>query len=124
MMPTQTDTTDAVCMHVDPGVCGFACRVAAWKHDKKTVKIGISGSECRQIQKLSGTLTELTLKEVFLPMTRNPVYRAAEQSGCHPSCAIPLAVMKTAEAAMGMALPRDVTLRFDECEKDLCHGNP
>jgi len=110
-------------MHVDPGVCGFVCRITARENGKKTVKIAITGSECRQIQKLSRTLTELTLKEIFLPITRNPVYQAAEQSGCHPSCGIPLAIVKTAEAAMGMALPRNVTLRFDEGEKDPRHGD-
>ena len=123
MTPSKTDTTESVYMHVDPGVCGFVCRITARKNGKRMVKITITGSECPQIQKLSRTVTELTLKEVFLPITRNPVYRAAEQSGCHPSCGIPLAIVKTAEVAMDMALPRNVTLRFDEGEKDPRHAD-
>jgi hypothetical protein len=74
------------------------------------------------VRKFSGTLTELTLKEIFTPLTRNPVYQAAERSGCHPSCGVPLAVVKAAEVVLGMALPRNVTIRFDEVEKDSHHG--
>ena len=62
----------------------------------------------------------MTLKELFMPVTRNPVYIAAEQSGCHPSCPIPAAALKAVEVAMEMALPRDVSIRFEQCqgEKD------
>ena len=48
-----------------------------------------------------------------MPVTRNPVYLAAQQSGCHASCPIPMAVLKAAEVAMEMALPRDVSIRFE-----------
>ena len=57
-------------------------------------------------------MTDMTLKELFLPLTRNPVTIAAEKSGCHPSCAIPSAVLKAVEVAMDMALPKDVALKF------------
>jgi len=50
-----------------------------------------------------------------MPVTRNPVYLAAQKSGCHPSCPIPAAVLKAAEVAMEMALPRDASIRFEPC---------
>ena len=77
------------------------------------VSIDITDSECKQIKMLAGRVAEMSLKELFLPMTRNPVYMAAVKSGCHPSCAIPSAVLKTVEVAMGMALPQDVRFHFD-----------
>lgn len=80
--------------------------------DNKTVRVEITESECKQIQRLSNHLSEISLRELFLPMTRNPVYIAAEKSGCHPSCAIPLAVLKAVEVAWGVALPRDVRIKF------------
>lgn len=76
------------------------------------VTVAITDSECKQIQRLSKHLTEMSLRELFLPMTRNPVYIAAEKSGCHPSCAIPLAVLKAVEVALGVALPREVRIKF------------
>jgi hypothetical protein len=76
------------------------------------VTVEILGSECKQIQRLASGLNEMTLKELFKPLTRNPVYITAEQSGCHPSCAIPAAVLKAVEVALEMALPREVSIQF------------
>lgn len=88
--------------------------------DARTVSLEILGSDCQQIQKLSERLNKISLKELFTPISRNPVYSAVEKSGCHLSCAIPTAVFKAAEVAMEMALPRDVSIRFEPCkgEKD------
>ena len=103
------------CVSVNAGICGFTCRIKAWKIDKKAVGLEISESECQQIQDYSELIRKLTINEVFMPITRNPVYLAAEQSGCHPSCPIPAAVLKAAEVAMAMALPRDASIRFEPC---------
>jgi hypothetical protein len=55
----------------------------------------------------------MTLSELFLPISRNPVYMAAEKSGCHASCVIPAAVLKAVEVAMQMAVARDVQIKVD-----------
>ena len=110
-------------MNVDPGICGFSCRIIARKNGRKTAAVEIHSCDCLQIQKLSGYLTELTLKDLFLPLTRNPVYIAAEKSGCHPSCAIPMAILKTVEAAMGMAVPKDVEIWFQRSSEPLCSAS-
>jgi hypothetical protein len=104
-----------ICASVNAGICGFTCRIKAWKIDKRTVGLEISESECQQILQFSELMSKLTLKELFMPVTRNPVYLAAEQSGCHPSCPIPAAVLKAAEVAMEMALPSDAFIRFEQC---------
>ena len=107
------------CASVDAGICGFTCRIKAWKIDKRTVGLEISESECQQIQDYSELIRQLTLNEVFVPATRNPVYLAAEQSGCHASCPVPVAVLKAAEVAMEMALPRDASIRFEPCKREM-----
>jgi len=105
----------------DPGICGFSCTIIAQKAGPRMVNVEIIGSECKQIQRLANGLNEMTLKALFKPLTRNPVYIAAEKSGCHPSCAIPAAVLKAVEVALDMALPREVCISFknkaDEAEK-------
>ncbi len=108
---------DDVCLTVDPGVCGFTCVIRARKVARRSVAIEISGSDCRQINSLDERLEEMSLKELFLPLTRNPVYRAAEASGCHTSCAVPSAILKTVEVAMGMAIARPVQFSFG-CDKE------
>ena len=107
------------CASVNPGICGFTCWIKAWKINQKTVGLEISESECQQIRQLSSLLSQLTLKEVFMPMTSNPVYITAEQSGCHPSCPVPAAVIKAAEVAMEMALASDTFVRFEPCKRKL-----
>ncbi|MBR9979954.1 MAG: hypothetical protein KFF50_02900 [Desulfatitalea sp.] len=97
---------------VDPGICDFPCTIAATLSGHRKVTVTITGSECKQIQQLSTTLTEMTIKELFLPLTRNPVYGSAEKAGCHSSCVVPAAIIKVVEVAMGMALPKDVGIKF------------
>ena len=114
---TKDPSTDT-CADINAGVCGFTCRIEAWKIDKSAAGLEISESECQQIQRFSDLVSKLTLREIFMPVTRNPVYLAAQQSGCHASCPIPMAVLKTAEVAMEMALPREVSMRFEPCKKE------
>ena len=106
------------CVTVNPGICGFTCHVKARKIEKKLVALEIAETECNQIQQFSGRLSNITLRELFVPVTKNPVYLSAEKSGCHPSCPIPVAVLKAAEVAMEMALPRDVMIQFEGCQED------
>jgi len=107
-----------ICIAVAPGICGFSCVVKAHKQNKKLVTLKITGSECKQIQRISKSLKKITLNELFVPVTRNPVFLAAEHAGCHPSCPIPIAVLKAAEVAMEMALPREVSIKFELESKD------
>jgi hypothetical protein len=110
-------TTKGVCVTVNPGICGFPCVIKAEKMDSRNVALEIKGSDCRQIKLLSGRLTRILLKEVLAPISRNPVYALTEKSGCHISCPVPVAVIKAAEAAFGLALPREVQIRFVPCEE-------
>jgi len=101
------------CLTVTPGICGFTCRVQAQLGEGRCVSILITQSECKQIQRLAKSLTEMGLRELFMPVTRNPVFVLAQQAGCHPSCPVPVAILKAVEVAMEMALPRDVEIRFE-----------
>ncbi len=102
------------CVAVEPGACGFACVIHTRCEDKRSVAIEIEGSECRQIQNLNERLNTLSLRELFMPLTQNPVYQAAQASGCHASCAVPCAIIKAAEVSMGMAVARQVRLSFEQ----------
>ena len=120
MNSDTSKTHPIVYVTAEPGICGFPCTIKAQKSGNQTVTLEINGSECKQIQRMSSCLTGMSLKELFMPLTRNPVYTAAEKSGCHPSCTIPAAVLKAVEVAFGMALPREVHIKFknETNEKD------
>jgi cell wall assembly regulator SMI1 len=103
---------ETIRIDVEPGICGFCCQVQAWRQNKQRAVIEITGSECKLVQKLAESLTEVTLQDVFARHTRNPVFKAAEQAGCHLTCPVPVAVLKAAEAALELALPRDACISF------------
>ncbi len=103
---------DEICVEVDPGICGFPCTIRVFRSGPRSVEIEIRGSECRQIQLLSAKLGRISLKDLFTPLTRNPVFIAAEASACHTTCIVPSAVLKAVEAALEMALPKAVHIRF------------
>jgi hypothetical protein len=107
-----------ICVTVDPGICGFPCLINARMLDARMVSLKISGSECKQIQRLAKRLGKISMPGLFTPVSRNPVYLAAEKSGCHTSCVIPAAVLKAVEVAMGMALPREVRITFEPCREN------
>lgn len=103
---------------VESGICGFHCTVEAWETEKRKVAVALSGSDCKQIQRLSEQVRELNLRDLFAPAGKNPIFSLAQAAGCHPSCPIPVAILKAAEVAMGMALPRDAVIRFEPSKRD------
>jgi hypothetical protein len=103
---------DIVRVTAEPGICGFSCEVEAHRTGRQTVSVEIKGSGCEQAQRLSSLLEKMNIKDLFVPVTRNPVFLAAQEAGCHPSCPIPVAILKAAEVAMNMALPMGVLIKF------------
>jgi hypothetical protein len=97
----------------EPGICGFPCVIEARRTGRYTVSIKIEGSECKHGKRLAGLVEKMSMKQLFAPVTRNPVFLSAQKAGCHPSCPIPVAILKAVEVAMDMALPRDAVIKFE-----------
>ena len=105
------DASNGVTVRVDPGICGFTCTIKA-KREGREVSLDIQ-SACEQIQKLAPCLGRLSMKGLFLPHTKNPVFMCAERVRCHAACPIPMSVVKAAEVVLGLALPKDATVTFE-----------
>jgi hypothetical protein len=105
--------TQEIHLILDPGVCGFKCTIWAKRIERRKVHIEVTGSECESVKQLTALLEDLLLRDLFAPMSRNPVFLLAEKAGCHPSCPVPVGVLKAAEVAMEMALARPVSIRFE-----------
>jgi hypothetical protein len=113
MEEEKTDEQPLVRVNVDPGICGFPCVIEGEKKDKYLIDLRSRGSECKHIQRFFEQVREINLRDLFAPISKSPVFQAAQQSGCHPMCPVPIAVLKTAEVTMGMALPRDAEIKFE-----------
>lgn len=112
----ETEYKEDICTTVDPGICGLPCRIRARKESARAVIIDIGRTQCEQIVSLAKRIDRITLQELFAPLTRNPVCVAAQKAGCHASCPVPVAILKTAEVAMEMALPKQVIIKFEACD--------
>ncbi len=104
---------EQVVVIVNPGVCGFDCQVLAERSDKRNARIKITESDCTMIQKLAENLQDISLQNLFVPLTKNLIFIAAEKAGCHLACPVPVAVVKASEVALGLAVPKDVSIRIE-----------
>ena len=107
------EKADSVRVKVDPGICGFNCSIHAYKGEGKTVRFEIQ-SDCDQIQTLATHLKEIGIKDIFVPLTGSPVFLSAEKSKCHLACPVPCSLVKAAEVALGLALPKNVIIEFEK----------
>lgn len=112
MEDPSSSSSKAIRVKIEPGICGFGCVIEVHKKARYTVSLQVAESDCKHVRRLFQNLHEMNMKDLFAPISRNPVFLSAQQAGCHPSCPIPVAALKGVEVAMGMALPRDVTIRF------------
>jgi hypothetical protein len=97
---------------IDPGICGFSGSIRASQKGKRLVELQIE-SECKNIRRLAASLQEITLQELFLTLSRHPVFVAAEKAKCHPSCPYPVALIKATEVVLSVALPKTVNICFE-----------
>jgi len=96
---------------VHPGICGFDAFLEAINSDG-VVKLQIK-SECEDVKKLAEILTEVSLKDLIGPLNQNKVYKTATKCISHSSCPIVCAIIKAVEVELGLALKKDVTIKFD-----------
>lgn len=104
---------EKVTVSVNPGICGFTCKVTAARKSKRTAAIEIIGSECEMINELAANLLEVTVHDLFKPHTSNLIFKCTEQAHCHLCCPVPIAVIKASEVVLELALPQDVLIHFD-----------
>ena len=108
----NADDNADVCVQVIPGICGFDCTVCIRKVERRVVALRLDGVQCEQISRLAQSITQISLNDLFKPFTKNPVFIGAEKAGCHATCPVPTAILKAAEAALGMALKSDIGIKF------------
>jgi len=105
---------EIIFLNVKPGICGFDCLIKAARSGKKIAKIEITESDCTMIQKLASNLSDISIQDIFVPLTKNPIFIAAEQAGCHLACPVPVTVVKAAEVILGLAVSKNVSIMFQK----------
>jgi len=98
---------------VKSGICGFIAKIEVEKVGKKKCKVKID-TACPMVTEMGNALPEIEMGEIFAKHIDTVVYKLAGEHHLHTSCPVPMAILKAAEAACELALPRDVMVMFDE----------
>jgi hypothetical protein len=109
---TNGTPTGRVRAEVDSGICGFTTTVLAEAADMRSVTLTIE-SECPQIRKAAAELGEIDmLEELRSGLGQGRVYEVLSHTVRHVTCPVGAGILKAAEAAAGLALPKDVSVRL------------
>lgn len=96
---------------VNPGACGLKCTVEVKKEGNGRFRVAL-GSDCEMVRKLGEELGGLEMMDAFKNVLDNPVYRKGSACLRHVSCPVPCAVLKALEVEAGLAVPKEVSIRF------------
>ncbi len=91
---------------IKSGPCGFVSCIKASSNDGENVTLHIE-SDCSMVQKMVGTLHSLNAIEEVLRKSlieTTPAHLAAKYK-LHPTCLVPVGILRAVEAAAGLALP-------------------
>jgi hypothetical protein len=102
---------------VNPGICGFVTTIEVTKEAKHRVSISIN-SDCEHMAELGKSLKELDVWDVLKPRADCEVHRQASGHRLHSVCPVPIGILKAIEVEAGLALPRDVIIRFETSEHE------
>ena len=103
-------------VNIEFGICGFCTTVRASKTKTMDMEITIE-SDCEQITSLGTQIQNMGMKDVLkTPINKNPVYEKAGKCNLHTSCPVPSGILKAAEAELGLALKKNVTIEFQDDE--------
>jgi hypothetical protein len=111
---TSGTPVSTVRCQIDAGICGFQTTVVAEAESMRKVYLDIQ-SDCPQVTKAAEQLPEMDmLDELRTGLGQGVVYTAL--AGCvkHVTCPVGSGILKAAEAAAGLALPKDVTLKMSK----------
>ena len=111
---TSSVAASTVRSQIDAGICGFQTTVVAKAESMRTVHLDIE-SDCPQITKAAELIPQMDmLEELRSGLGQGHVYTTL--GGCvkHVTCPVGSGILKTAEAAAGLALPKDVTIKMSK----------
>jgi hypothetical protein len=101
-------------LEVESGICGFATIIRAQSPDGMSVAVEYE-TTCPHAAKARAELATVDpMIELFRKPHETTVYQALARHLPHAACPLYAGFLKAIEAAAGLALPKDVSMRFRE----------
>ena len=105
-----------IVVEVDPGICGLTSKIKITSTDMQHAAIEIE-SDCPDIRDLAAEIRQVEgYAEVFAKVGQSSIYELARKHCKHAACPVPMAIVKGVEAAIGAALPRDVSVKISKLD--------
>lgn len=101
---------------IDSGICGHITHVSASKTEGYQVTLDIV-SDCPDIQKLAedpDVVEVNALEEISFRQGEPRILAKGREHCAHGSCPVPAGIIKVVEVEAGLALPKDVTIKFEK----------
>lgn len=99
---------------LDAGACGYRVVIKAHKKGKRRYGV-VLVSPCEMISNLNRALGDKVFgPEVFSTMSDSPIYELCSKHIKHVSCPIQSAILKAIEVEDGLAVPKNVIMKFEE----------
>jgi len=98
---------------IDAGVCGFVTTVRAGSNDGGMTLVIEYGTTCPHVAKARPQIASVDpMVELFRKPHETTVYAALSPHLPHAACPVCAGFLKAIEAAAGLALAKDVSMRF------------
>jgi hypothetical protein len=99
------------------GACGFDTTVKATSQDGMHVALQIE-SDCPQVTAMAAELTEVDAFQEVLstPLAETMPVRLSARHKLHTTCLVPAGILKSIEAAAGLALPSESWIKLTKTE--------
>jgi hypothetical protein len=105
-----------VVVEIEPGACGMKSVIQA-RPEGREVKLVIE-SDCPAVKELAAELTVLGMRQVLAGFGQGPVFELAGEHLQHAACLVPAGIIKAAEVALGLNVPRPSSIIFAGQETD------
>ncbi|MEM2194736.1 MAG: hypothetical protein QXY40_10705 [Candidatus Methanomethylicia archaeon] len=103
-----------VAVDVFPGPCRFKALIEVLMINDHEANIKIESS-CRHIKLLGDLLCKVDIRECIKKFDDNLVLKLSRSIIPHPSCIIPIAILKCIEVEAGLALKENIAIVFKPC---------
>ena len=99
-------------LKLKPGICGFDTVIHASRLSGDLVCIHLE-TQCESVQKFAQKIKSIEWKVALTSIDKSVIYTEAAKSIKHASCPVPFSVVKAIEVEIGVALPKNVSLKFE-----------
>jgi hypothetical protein len=103
---------DMVKVDVDPGICGMTTTIVIDQSAPLTARVRLN-SRCEHIDNMSRELDQVdAYQECFKTGDNSKILQISARHCQHFGCPVPIAIIKGIEVALGISMPKDVSIKI------------